>query len=82
MYYNILFRKIGRLILPFFVFIKIILYICKKTNMELDLIIYSLLLMFALQCILILIVGLVLKNKLNDMENTINEYVRMTYKKS
>ncbi len=49
--------------------------------MELDLIIYALLLMFALQCILILIVGLVLRNKLNDMENTINEYVRMIYKK-
>lgn len=50
--------------------------------MELDLIIYSLLLMFALQCILILIIGIVLKNKLNVIENTINEYVRMTYKKS
>ena len=49
--------------------------------MELDLIIYSLLLMFALQCILILIVGMVLRNKLNDMENTINEYVRIIYKK-
>ena len=49
--------------------------------MELDLIIYSLLLMFALQCILILIIGIVLKNKLNVIENTINEYVRLIYKK-
>lgn len=49
--------------------------------MELDLIIYALLLMFVLQCILILIVGIVLKNKLNDMENTITEYVRIIYKK-
>ena len=49
--------------------------------MELDLIIYALLLMFVLQCILILIVGIVLKNKLNDMENTILEYVRIIYKK-
>ena len=53
--------------------------------MELDLIIYALLLMFVLQCILILIVGIVLKNKLNDIENTINdvllEYIRMIYKK-
>ena len=48
--------------------------------MELDLIIYALLLMFVLQCILILIVGIVLKNKLNDMENTIIEYVRLIYK--
>ena len=57
----------------------------KKTNMELDLIIYALLLMFALQCILILIIGIVLKNKLNDIEHTINdvllEYVRMIHKK-
>lgn len=53
--------------------------------MELDLIIYALLLMFALQCILILIIGIVLKNKLNDIEHTINdvllEYVRMIHKK-
>lgn len=53
--------------------------------MELDLIIYALLLMFALQCILILIVGIVLKNKLNDIEYTINyviiEYIIMIYKK-
>jgi hypothetical protein len=53
--------------------------------MELDLIIYSLLLMFALQCILILIIGIVLKNKLNVIENTINnvllEYIRIIYKK-
>lgn len=49
--------------------------------MELDLIIYALLLMFVLQCILILIVGIGLRNKLNDMENTILEYVRIIYKK-
>ena len=53
--------------------------------MELDLIIYALLLMFVLQCILILIVGIGLRNKLNDMENTINdvllEYIRIIYKK-
>ena len=53
--------------------------------MELDLIIYALLLMFALQCILILIIGIVLKNKLNNIENTINdvllEYARMIHKK-
>lgn len=49
--------------------------------MELDLIIYSLLLMFALQCIIILIVGIVLRNKLNDIENNINTYVRMIDKK-
>lgn len=53
--------------------------------MELDLIIYALLLTFALQCILILIIGIVLKNKLNDIENTINdvllEYVKMIHKK-
>ena len=53
--------------------------------MELDLIIYALLLMFVLQCILILIIGIVLKNKLNDIENTINnvllEYIRIIYRK-
>lgn len=41
--------------------------------------------MFALQCILILIVGIVLKNKLNDIEHTINdvllEYKRAIYRK-
>lgn len=49
--------------------------------MELDLIIYALLLMFASQCIIILIVGIVLRNKLNDIENNINTYVRMIHKK-
>lgn len=71
---------VKHLALPYFFCI-----FAKKINMELDLIIYALLLMFALQCILILIVGLVLKNKLNDIEHTINdvllEYERAIYRK-
>ena len=59
---------VKHLVLPYFFCI-----FAKKINMELDLIIYALLLMFALQCILILIIGIVLKNKLNDIEHTIND---------
>ena len=71
---------VKHLFLPYFFCI-----FAKKINMELDLIIYALLLMFALQCILILIMGIVLKNKLNDIEHTINdvllEYERAIYRK-
>jgi len=71
---------VKHLVLPYFFCI-----FAKKINMELDLIIYALLLMFALQCILILIMGIVLKNKLNDIEHTINdvllEYERAIYRK-